>query len=428
MSRYESISTDRRFRRGGAYILVLGVAMLITVIGMAALLSTRLTGKEAGTSTDWEESGILAQAAVEHAISYLSAQAAANPTTWRSNFTSFVHGNTPAFTQSMGRGKWYWMVVDQVDGNFSNNYVDSFKLYGVGTVNNATRVFSVQVVPAGSPLPVLQCGLAAAGNITTNGTATISGGAPTANAPSGWTPMISTNGSISLGGSVYGTVQCVYRTSGSLVSGTVTTGVTQTMPSEGNYALYLAKATVIPFSALGTGSSVSVSGGTLNPTSNPFGATNPNGVYSVTVPANGSLQISSAQITGTILISMTSGTLTLTGPMTLQPARSDFPSLIVSATNSTINIQGSTTWLSNSNGDIAPQYGGVMHIIGSTNTINVTNNAYIYGSLIADGAVTTNTQATFISNPALYTNPPIGYGAGTQLLIVPGSWIWDSPP
>ena len=140
MMRYRSISTNRRFRRGGAYFLVIGVAMLITVIGMGALLSARVAGKEAATSTDWEEAGILAQAGVEHAVSYLNAQVAANPTTWRNSFTSYTTGNAYVFTQSMGRGTWSWVVKDKVDGNFSNNYADPFTLYGIGVVNQAKRL------------------------------------------------------------------------------------------------------------------------------------------------------------------------------------------------------------------------------------------------------------------------------------------------
>src|SRR4051812_43364461 len=155
-------------RRGGAYILVLGVAMLITVIGMGALMTTRLAARDANSSTDWEEAGTLAQAGVEHAISYLNAKVTASPATWRSAFTSYTSG-AYTFTQSAGRGTFAWVVKDEVDGNFSNNYVDPFRVYGIGKVGLATRVYSVQVVPAGSPLDVLRCGLHAGGDVLTTG-------------------------------------------------------------------------------------------------------------------------------------------------------------------------------------------------------------------------------------------------------------------
>src|SRR5690349_17468631 len=91
-----------RARRGGAYILVLGVALLVTVIGAGALLATRVSGKEARTYTDWEEAGTLAQSAVEQAIACLNQQIAANPGTWRNAYTSYTSGAAAAFTQTMG--------------------------------------------------------------------------------------------------------------------------------------------------------------------------------------------------------------------------------------------------------------------------------------------------------------------------------------
>jgi Tfp pilus assembly protein PilX len=425
MTRRSSILARGRFRRGGAYILVIGVAMLITVIGMGALLSARLNGKEASTSTDWEEAGTLAQAAVEHAMSYLNAQVAANPTTWRSSYTSYTTGAASAFSQSMGRGTWSWVVKDTVDGNFSNNYADPFTIYGIGTVNQAKRVYSVQVVAAGSPLDVLRCGLQAGGAITIN--STVSAG----------TGPISSNTNVVTGAAIYGNVETPGQSGvAANVKGTLTiSSVVKPMPSSGLYNLYLAKATTIPWSSVSTG----IINQLLSPTNNPYGATNPDGVYSITVPAGQSFTISTSRIVGTLLISMTGGTLNITGPTEWQPNRTDYPSLIVNGTSVSITIAGSSTWLSeaavgkdlNGNGtttdDLQPYYQGIFHIIGSTNTTTLNSNAYFTGLLVTDGSVTTSGQTTFISNSNLYTNPPIGYGSGT-LMIVPGSWIWDSPP
>jgi hypothetical protein len=427
MKRSRYILLDRRFRRGGAYILVIGVAMLITVIGMGTLLATRLNGKEAGTSTDWEEAGTLAQAAVEHAISYLNAQVAANPTTWRSSFTSYTTGGGYAFTQSMGRGSWAWVVKDQVDGNFSNNYADPFTVYGIATVNQAKRVYSVQVVPAGSPLDVLRCGLQAAGQVTINSNSPVSLG----------TGPISSNTKVNTGGIIYGNVETPSQSgSASNVQGTLTTPAPiKPMPSSGLYNLYLAKATAIPWSSVSGG----ITDQLLSSTTNPYGATNPDGVYSITVPSGQSFTISSSRIVGTLLISTNGGTLNFNGPIQWQPNRTDYPALIVNGTNATVNFSGSSTWLSeatvgkdlNGNGtttdDLQPYYQGVFHIIGSSNSVFPQNNAYFNGLLVTDGTVQTSSQTSFISDPNLYANPPIGYGAST-LMIVPGSWIWDSPP
>jgi Tfp pilus assembly protein PilX len=427
MRRFQDARSTTHHRRGGAYILVLGVALLITVIGIGALLTTRIAGREANNATDWEEAGVLAQAAVEQAMSYLNAKVTASPTGWRAAFTSYVAGSgTYAFTQSAGRGTFSWAVKDEVDGNFSNNYQDPFRVYGIGKVNNATRVYSVTVTPAGSPLDVLRCGLHAGSDITVNGTITLGAG------------PISTNGKINTGSKITGNVECSSQSGSSgNVSGTLTTGMAaKTMPSSGMYSVYLAKATVIPWSSLTN----SIAPHLLTPVNNPYASTNPDGIYSITVPSGQSLTISSSRIIGTLLISMSGGTLTFTGPIQWDPNRADYPILIVSGSGTSVVFSGSTTWLSestlgmdlNGNGtttdDLAPQYRGLVHVIGSTNTLTVNGNAYFKGTVVTDGTVTTSNQSSYISDPNLYSRPPIGYGKGDQLMIVPGSWIWDSVP
>jgi hypothetical protein len=425
MMRCRSISTNRRFRRGGAYFLVIGVAMLITVIGMGALLSARVAGKEAAASTDWEEAGTLAQAGVEHAISYLNAQVAANPTTWRNSFTSYTTGNAYVFTQSMGRGTWSWVVKDKVDGNFSNNYADPFTLYGIGVVNQAKRVYSVQVVPAGSPLDVLRCGLHAGGAVTVNSPVSLGAG------------PLSSNTRISTGGMIYGSIEAPSQSGSSgNVTGTLNgSAPVKPMPSSGLYTLYLAKATAIPWASVSSGITYQL----LTPTNNPYGTPNPDGVYSIAVPAGQNFTINCSRIVGTLVVSMSGCNLNLTGPIEWQPARTDYPALIVNGSNVSVTISGSNTWLSettvgkdlngdgNTTDDLQPYYQGVFHIIGSTNSITFNTNAYFNGLFLTDGSVTTSGQTSFISDPNLYAKPPIGYGSGT-LMIVPGSWIWDSPP
>lgn len=414
-----------RPRRGAIYVLVLGIALLVTVMGMGTLLTTRLAGREALNGSDWQEAGVLAQAAVEHALSYLNVQVAANPTTWRNGFTSFVHGGAAAFTQAMGRGTWSWEVIDPVDGNFSNNYQDPFRIYGIGIVGQTTRVYSVLVVPGMAPLDILRCGIHSNSNLTTSGSICLGNG------------PVSTNGNLTTNAAIYGNAECLTQSgSSSNVTGTLTTSAAiKTMPSAGVYNLYLAKAVAVPWSAF----SGMMANNLLTPTNNPWGPTNADGVYSITVPAGSNLNLSSLRIVGTLLISMTNGTLNITGPIAWNPNRTDYPMLIVNGSNVSITIQGSNTWLSestvgmdlNGNGtatdDIPPYYTGLIHIIGSSNSVTITGNTFINGLLVADCPITTNNQNAFISDPNLYAAPPIGYGTG-QLRIVPGSWLWDSPP
>ncbi len=418
-----------RARRGGAYILVLGVALLVTVIGMGALLTSRLGARQAATASDWEEAGLLAQAAVEDAISNLNGRITASPSTWRNSLTSYVAASgSYAFTQSIGRGTMAWAVKDELDGNFSNNYQDPFRLYGIGKVGQATRVYSVQVVPGGTALDVLRCGAHAAGNVTNNGVVCLGAG------------PLSSNAAINALATVWGSIECATHSGApSNIKGSTNVGMpAKTMPSAGIYNVYLAKATAMSWTSFNAGSSA---GACITPTNNPFGSTNPEGIYSLAIPTGQSATMCNMRIKGTMVISMTGGTLNISGPIQWDPTRADYPILIINASNATINITGSTIWLSestfaidfNGNGtttdDLPPQLHGLIHVIGSTNTVNPSGNAYIHGLLLTDGTITTAaSQTTFVSDPNLVTCPPMGYGQGDQLLIVPGSWVWDAVP
>jgi hypothetical protein len=235
---------------------------------------------------------------------------------------------------------------------------------------------------------------------------------------------------------VYANVEIVQQSgSSNNCYGTLTTGssVSKTMPSSGLYDVYLAKATPITYAATITPKLITSS-------TNPYGTANAEGVYSIAVPSGQNLQITGSRITGTLVISMTGGTLNITGPILWEPARPDYPILILKGSSVTVNITGSTTWLSessvgvdlNGNGttsdDLQPQYRGVMHVIGSSNNVNVSGNAYIKGLLLIDGTITTTGQSTYVADSSYQTRPPMGYGKGDQLAIVPGSWVWDSPP
>jgi hypothetical protein len=289
------------------------------------------------------------------------------------------------------------------------------------------------VAPGGAPLDLLRCCLQSGGNLTTSGSAVLGAG------------PLSCNAQTNTGATIYGSVETNTQ-SGAVanVKGTLTTGAAKikTMPSSAVFNLYNASATAFTTS-FATGGTIGTC--LLTSTSNPYGPTNTNGVYSVNVSgASETLTITNCRIIGTLLVTLGNhGTLNITGPVLWEPARPDYPILIVQCptnNNATINITGSTSWLSeasvgidlNGNGtitdDLPPQLRGLIHIIGSGNTVAISNNAYLRGNLVADGTVSTTGTDAFISDPNLDTHAPIGYGTGSQLVAAPGTWLWDSPP
>jgi hypothetical protein len=48
--------------------------------------------------------------------------------------------------------------------------------------------------------------------------------------------------------------------------------------------------------------------------------------------------------------------------------------------------------------------------------------------LIANGVVSTSGTVGLTATPSLYTNPPVGYSKGNQVMPVAGTWAWDGLP
>jgi len=412
----------------------MGITLIVTVLGLGALTLSRVSGKAVGEGNDWEAAGDLAFAATEHAISYINAAAAASPSTWRAAYTS----RQTAFTQPMGRGTFSWALKDEVDGNLSADYLRPFRIYGIGVVGSVTRVYSVQVIPAGSPLDVLRTAL------HSSSTVTLTGNAQAVNGP------ISSNSTVSLSGTVNGAIEALATTGGAAGTQTITAPApAKTMPSTTIFSDLSQNATVINYNSLPGGGTIQNC--LLSSASNPYGTPNPNGIYYIALPGNQTLTITNCRIVGTLLISAPSADkVNIQGPVEWEAGSAGYPILIVSGSNCQVTIAGNPTWLSESQAgvnfdppgtpyqgqsdndmadDYPPQYRGIIHVMGgSSSSVQLNANAYIWGTLIADCPVKTTAQCTLVQNPAIYANPPLGYATGNAMAEVPGSWRWDTLP
>jgi hypothetical protein len=434
-------------------VLVIGIAMLVTVLGVGSLMSARSYGRATSAAADWEEAGTLAFSATEQAVSSLTQQAAAGPTTWRSAFTS----GTTASSAAVGRGTMSWALKDETDGNLSADYLRPFRVYGIGVVNAVTRVYSVQVTPAGTPMDVLRTAVHASGNVKLV-TTVLAGTGPLGNVaiPTGALGVISSNATVTLPASLWANVEAA------AVTGSTTTRVgTNTVPA----AAKPMPATVWPtlvahYAALATPLSVPVTSGTykmsaflLSPAVNTFGTTaNTAGIYSLDTTAGtaSSVTLTNGRILGTLVITArANSTINLTGPLTWQTPATNLPALIISGTGLTVNITGSTSWLSeatvgknlnpagspydgttNTTATDAypPQVQGVIYVTGSGNSVKVQNHPCLAGTLICDGTVEIDGPGSAAQGTATYANPPPGFATGNAVAEVPGTWRWDTRP
>lgn len=395
-------------RRGSIYAVVLGITMLITVIGIGALATSRVTARAASAATEWQEAGCLAFSAVEHAIAKLNADAANAPDTWRSAYTSGQTG----FTVPFGNGAMSWALVDEEDKLIADDYIDPLKVYGIGRVGKVTRVYSARLTPAGTGIDVLRTAFHAAGAIEVGGATVVIDG------------PASTNGNLNIAtGGITGN-------GGSEVAGAggTTVAPAKPMPSAGAFGLYQLRATVIDPSAAATGA---FQPGLLTASSNPYGAANADGIYYLRPPATVTiLQVRSSRIQGTLVIEAAENTnsqeLEILGDNFWEPHTRAYATLVARGFRA-VRVYGVVPPFSDASGTDPSELRGLFHLIG-TSEVLLGDATYFSGCLVADGRVTTNGTVGLRADPALLKIPPMGYSRGNKLLLVPGSWKWDAPP
>ena len=127
----------RPAREGAVYALVLIVALLLTVIALAGVSINRVNARANADSGDWSEAQMLAYSGAEHAMAMINADSS-----WRTTYA------TATVQKSLGRGTFSWRLVDQTDGNLTDDPTEPFVILSTGTVGNATYTLRVAMKPA----------------------------------------------------------------------------------------------------------------------------------------------------------------------------------------------------------------------------------------------------------------------------------------
>ena len=443
--------------RGTAYVLVMGIALIVTVLGVGSLMAARSYARATSAATDWEEAGTLAFSATEQAVAYLSAQAAAKPTGWRA---AYVSGQT-ALVAPLGRGTFSWALKDETDGNLSEDYLRPARLYGMATVNRVTRVYSVQLMPGGSPLDVLHTSLHASGAVQLNGPCLAGTGPVTSpSVPPAGVGVFSSNGAVTLCPQLWGNVEAASTTGpapNTRVGTNTVPAAAKVMPAAQWPTLmtyYNSVATPLGLAATG-GGTYQMNKFLLSPTVNPFGGSvNAAGIYSLTLTGGGgggcNFQLTNGRILGTLIVTaQTNSQVNINAGVCWQAVSPKLPALIVSGTNLTVTINLGNNWLSESNLQAnfnpagSPYDGltnatmtdaypsvvqGLIYVTGSGNAVRVQGNSCLQGTLICDGTVQVSGPAAVVQNTTTFANPPVGFALGNAVVEVPGSWRWDTLP
>lgn len=401
-----------RRRRGSTYVLVLGVAVILTVIGLSSLTVARINTRAAVQANDWGEAQALAFSGAEYALAKISSTGG-----WRAAYADRV--NEVAF----GRGALIWRVVDGFDGSLTDDEGDPVDLLATGTMNEALYKLRLRCFVVGDALEALNTALHAGGQVTVDrGQRLKVAGA-----------ALSTNGhlkikrSATLDGDAQADRISIDR-HGEITGDANAPVPPRLMPASYVFEMYKSLASHVQKS--GTISRI-----VLSPAENPWGTRNANGIYCIDV-GNHNLTIKDSRIHGTLVVKCRK--LRLEGAVLLHSLRQDYPVLIVDGDvemsfrsklhglsefllNRNLNPPG-TPYNGQTDGDKLDVYPneirGLVHVKGS---LQMKGTALVRGLILCEGSATFKGHNEIVHVPSLHDNPPLGYTTGPGR-IAPQMW------
>jgi len=125
-------------RRGTLYVAVLSTALIVTVIGLAALLGARLLQRATSLTENAVRADIQAQTTIDRALLRL-----VNDATWRARYIN----DTWTAPETLDGVTTSFKLVDELDGNLANDPNQPVRLHGRAAVGDALRIYSVQLTP-----------------------------------------------------------------------------------------------------------------------------------------------------------------------------------------------------------------------------------------------------------------------------------------
>lgn len=410
-------------RRGSVYVLVLGCATLLTAAGLSAIALSRIQVQKEVLAKDERRAADAAISGVHAALAFVN-----NTAGWRPTAAGWT--SQPSITLDGATIRW---AVRSAGGGAPGSTPEASVIVAMGQRGKARKVFRVLAdPPASGPLDLLRCTLYSQGNITNAGGATSTGPIST---PQTFTSTATLNADLEVG-----TLVSTKTRSGSLK----TLVPPKTFPTVD--ASLSTGAVAISYASLPFGR---FSLKTLTATYNPYGATSASGVYTISVPAGRTLEINTARIEATLIVTLGAGSsLVTSGQVLWQPAFRNKPTLIVSgSTSASISLAASSSSLLNevlalanfnpsgapfageSDGKLDDYYPSEIQgavLIDSAIPLTIENSQRIVGCVATRGTVRLD-DAVLVADPALKLTTPLGFtGTDDTLSVRPGSWTWES--
>ena len=408
----------RARRTGSVYVAVLGVALIIALAAMTSLHLSR-TETEVLTGADQiARAELLSQSAVELAIAHMEY----NPE-WRDDFDSGV--DFPNSTGLSFNSGYFKISLIDADGDLNNDSRDFVVVRGVGRYGEATHVTTVEVEPTSTALTCLAVALHADGQVAVNG----------ANVTTD--RMVSSNSNISVSsGAIVGDAWAVGSISGT-VTGTKysSSSPARWMPnSSAVWEYYLNNGTTINMASI---PSQTIERTVLSAASNPYGATNPQGIY-IIVTGGQTLHIRNARIKATLVVISPAAAVEIESQIHWEPPSKNFPALLVDGsltmewlggTNLSESLVGAnfnpagTPYENVADSDQSDVYPGVIKgLVYCADNLGVTNPCVVQGQIIVEGAASITSPLTIAYGGVPAAFPPPGFAYGSVMRVIPRTW------
>lgn len=388
-------------RRATLYIAVLGTSLLLTVIGLSALLTTGALHRGAMGDLKLAAARLNALSAIELGLNVT--QRSAN---WRS-----AQINGAWFTdRPLGGGRISLYVQDPVDGDLANSATEVVRFTGVGVVGESRFIFESDYEPIIEPLEALLSAVHSGGDLSvkSGSTLTVSGG------------PASTNSNAIVSGTINGNVHADSVDNPGNVNGTIRAPADEKpMPDDNVVSTFAAIAT--PLSARTKLEATVLSRGI-----NPDGIPDTDGAYFLDTQGR-DLPIQGIRLMGTLVISAPGKTVTINQNVLLSADRSDLPVLVIDG-DLELNYGsdgGSTldeaTWGTNFNPSGAPcnnvtdadltdsypsRIEGLIYVTGN---VTMTSTARVNGVIICEGAFSCSGTNTIAHDDQPSQTPPEGF-------------------
>ena len=419
--RNNSPSKNLPRRCGSIYVAVLGVAMMVSILAMAAMHLARVELQDSVSVAENARARLAAEVGVECTL-----KALANDPNWRTNHNSGENFSfLPAISTLQGTGQFTSALIDS-DGNLADSTQDSVTVRAVGTAGSARSVVEVLLQPKGIGLDSLASSLHAGGGLTVSNTLSTD-------------QQVSANGNILVSSStIVGNAKATGTITGT-VTGTTspnTTPAWQMPDPAGVFEYYTANGTAISYSSIAGGIIENV---VLSPAHNPYGTgvTNTQGIYVIDCQGN-TIKIQECRIVGTLVLLNPGVGSIIAMKVHWEAAIANYPALLVQGNfqfdgNFTISLSEATLLVnfnppgtpynSVSDSDTLDSYSAeIVGLVYATGNLQFTKQTTIRGVVVAGGTVSVAAQTTLSLDTTFYNSPPPGFSTGGQVGIVPGTW------